>query len=72
LFYNGWIDPPGYELLEIDTSRFGDSPDQILASPEFKKAVEKNMKRYCKPEEIDWDCIYLLNPNDLIRCSKLE
>jgi hypothetical protein len=72
LFYNGWIDPPGYELLEIDTSGFGDNLDQILASPEFKKAVEKSMKRYCEPEEIDWDCIYLLNPDDLIKCSRLE
>ena len=72
LFYNGWIDPPGYELLEIDTIKFGDNPDQILANPEFKRAVEKCMKRYCEPGEIDWDCIYLLNPDDLIRCSRLK
>ena len=72
LFYNGWIDPPGYELLEIDTRKFGENIQEILANPEFKRAVEKSMRRYCEPEEIDWDCIYLLNPDDLIRCSKLE
>jgi len=67
LLYNGWIDPPGYELLEIDTSRFGDNPDEILANAEFKKAVEKCMKRYCKPGQIDWDCIYLFLPAQKFR-----
>ena len=72
LFYNGWIDPPGYELLEIDITKFGRDPQEILANPEFRRAVEKCMERHCEPEEIDWECIYLLNPDDLIRCSKLE
>ncbi|MCK4224780.1 MAG: hypothetical protein KAX39_06345 [candidate division Zixibacteria bacterium] len=72
LFYNGWVEPPGYELLEIDTRKFGESPQEVLANPGFRKAVERCMKRYCESEEIDWDCIYLLNPKNLIRCSKLE
>ncbi len=69
LFYNGWVDPPGYELLEIDTTKFGDSPDQIIANPEFKRAVEKCMK--IMVEDIDWDGIYLLDPDTLVKCSNL-
>jgi len=66
LFYNGWVDPPGYELLEIDTRKFGESPQEILANPEFKRAVEKCMK--IMVEDIDWNCVYLLDPDSLIRC----
>ena len=58
LFYNGNVEPPAYELLEIDT--------EGLTKKQIKQKVIKIMKQKYGLEWSNYDeVIYLLDTNNL-------